>query len=177
MLAQESEASLATRRRNELAEIAREAGVYHPWLNRKDLSACLIQWRENTRRHVRVEIAKARHECIVRTAARKGLYVPPDNLSRYGLDANGRREATILGAPLSRALRTVPDAVTAARTLSMQDFCHWAKTNSDLAGRLIFFETGVLGDGGALFWREVQKAFAPPEVPPLFAGTIDAGKS
>jgi hypothetical protein len=170
MLARESEISLATRNRNDLISIAQEAGVYHPWLNRKDLAACLIQWRENTRRCAKIQIAKAQHERIVRTAARKGLYVPPDNLSQYGLDADGHREPTILGVPLSRALRFAPEAVTAARSLTTSAFREWVKANRDLSSKLVFIEAGILGDSGDLFWREVQRAFALPEVPPLFAG-------
>ena len=168
MLAAESETSLATRRRKDLIAIAQEAGVYHPWLNRKNLAAYLIQWRENARRHARIEIAKARHECIVRRAARKGLWVPPDNLSKYGLNASGSKEQTIVGVPLSRALRVAPEALAAARTLSLSAFRAWVQANHDLSSKLVFIDAGILGDHGNHFWREVQAAFAPPDLPPLF---------
>jgi len=168
-LAKESEASLAKRPRKELLELAKEAGIYHPWLNRNRITASLIQWREDSRRHAAMEIARARHEQLVQSAARKNLFVPDENLSRYGLDRNGDFERTIFGVPLSRALRFAPDAIVAARTLSLTDFIAWVRKNSLPASKLVFIEPGILGDSGQLLWKLVQKAFAAPELPPLFA--------
>lgn len=164
-----SETLLAKRPRAELLGIAKEAGIYHPWLNRKGIAASLIQWREDSRRHAAREIAKARHEQLVQAAARKKLFVPEENLSRYGLDRNGNFENNIFGVPVSRALQFAPEAIAAARSLSLIDFIAWVKENSFPASKLVFFEPGILGDGGRLLWNQVQQAFAAPEVPPLFA--------
>jgi hypothetical protein len=173
-LATESQASLAKRPRKELLELAKEAGIYHPWLNRNGIAASLIQWREDSRRHAAMEIARARHEQLVQSAARKNLFVPSENLSRYGLDRNGEFENTIFGVPVSRALQFAPEAIAAARSLSLINFLAWVKENSVPASKLVFIEPGILGDGGQLFWKLVQKAFAAPDVPPLFAALADS---
>jgi hypothetical protein len=168
MMAKETETSLAARPRKELAAIATEAGVYHPWLNRKALAAVLIQWREDSRRNVRLQIAKANHERLVQTAARKGVHVPEANLRMYGLDREGHYEPTILGVALSQAIRCAPEAVEAARTLTAPAFREWLAANPDLSSKLVFIQPGILGDGGHVFWREAQHAYTSPEVPPLF---------
>lgn len=168
MLARETVASLAMRSRKDLSGIAQEAGVYHPWLNRKDLAACLMQWLHDTRRHARMRLAEANHERIVRRAARKGLSVPADNLSRYGLDAKGDGEPTLVGVPLSRALRLAPEIIDAARRLSLPAFRKWVKDNPNLSDKVMFLVAGILADGGDCFWRGVQRAFKPPDLPPLF---------
>jgi hypothetical protein len=174
ILARESESSLAKRPRKELLDLAREAGIYHSWLNRKEVAATLIQWRDESRRHAAREIAQTRHEEIVRTAARKHLFVPAENLTRYGLDRDGHLEPTILGMPLSRALQTAPEAIGAARTLTLPNFLEWVEEHPSLARRLVFIETGILGDGGRVFWWPVQVAFTPADLPPLFAPLRDA---
>jgi hypothetical protein len=169
MLATETDVSLSTRQRKDLAAIAKEAGIYHPWLNRNNLASCVIRWREDARRHARLQIAAVQHERIVRSAARKGLTVPHQNLSRYGLDANGNAEPTILGVPLSSALQSAPEAIEAARKLPRSDFLEWVKMNADLSSRIAFIEPGLLADGGAVFWPGVRTAFQPQPAPPLFA--------
>lgn len=168
MMAEETAASLASRTRKELVAIATEAGVYHPWLNRKEMAAELIRWREDSRRNARFLIAKANHERLIRSAARKGLRVPEENLFRYGLDRDGHEEPTILGVPLSRASRVSPEAVEAAKRLSHPAFQDWVQANRDLSGKLVFIQPGILGDGGSSFWREVQRAFTVPDLLPLF---------
>ncbi len=170
MLSLESEESLSRRPRKELAAIAQQAGVYHPWLNRKEIAKQLVQWRSAGRERVRIEIAKARHEQIVRQAARRGLSVPPDNLEKYGLDAQGHYEPTVLGVPLSHASRVAPEAIAAAKNLSEKEFLSWVSANRAASGKLTLIEAGILGDGGALVWKSVQKVFAPTDVPPLFDG-------
>ena len=173
MLGQETQGSLASRRRKDLVMIAKEAGIYHSWLSREHLASALIRWREEARRHAKLEIATLQHERLVTTAAQKGLPVPADNLTRYGLDASGQKEPTVLGVPLSRAMRTAPEALTAAKTLPLSDFRDWVQANGDLASKLVFIEPGILGDGGDVLWIAVRKAFTPPELPPLFAGSLD----
>lgn len=173
MLAEETEISLALRPRKELVAIATEAGIYHPWLNRKGLAGLLIRWREDSRNNARTQIAMANHERLVRRAARKSLRVPEENLRQYGLDASGCYEKTTLGMPLSRALRFAPEAVEAAKTLSASAFREWVLTHQALSGKLVFIQPGILGDHGDLFWREVQRAFAP-EIPPLFHMSLKA---
>lgn len=175
MLSEESEESLAHKPRKELASIAREAGVFHSWLNRRQISAQLVQWLRAGRDRARMEISKARHERVVRQAARNGFYVPPDNLEKYGVDDHGNQEPTIWGVSLSLASRIAPEAIAAARSLSQDEFIAWIKMNSAAAGRLVFIEVGILGDGGTLFWKLVQKAFMPAPVPPLFAGSLLGG--
>jgi hypothetical protein len=170
MLSRESEESLSRKPRADLAVIAQEAGVYHSWLNRKELARQLTEWHRRARDRARKEIAKARHELVVTRAARRGLPVPSENLERYGLDALGHQEHTICGLPVSRALRRAPAAVTAARDLSKESFLNWIKANPAGASRLTLIETGILADGGAWFWKAVQDALAPAEIPPLFAG-------
>lgn len=133
MMAKETERSLAGQPRKNLAAIAREAGVYHPWLNRKTLAATLIRWREDSRRNVRLKIAKANHERLVRTPARKGVHVPEANLRMYGLDREGHYEPTILGVPLSQAIRYAPEAVEAARTLTAPAFREWLTANPNFS--------------------------------------------
>jgi hypothetical protein len=172
MLSQESEESLARKSRPELANIAREAGVFHSWLNRRQISSQLVQWRSAGRNRARMEIAKARHERVVRQAARNGFYVPPENLEKYGLDAHGNQQPTIWGVSLSLASRVAPEAIAAAKSLSQDEFVAWIRANPAGAGRLMFIEVGILGDGGTLFWKLVQKAFTPAPVPPLFAGSL-----
>lgn len=172
MLSTESENSLARKARQELASIAREAGVFRPWLNRKEIAAQVVRWRDASRDRVRIEIAKARHERVVRQAAHRGFYVPFENLDKYGLDAQGKYEQTVLGVPLSRASRLAPEAIAAAKSLSREEFIAWITKNPAAAGRIVFIEAGILGDGGPLFWSSVQKAFKPAGVPPLFAGFV-----
>lgn len=170
MLSQESEESLSRKPRAVLVTIAQEAGVYHSWLNRKELARQLTEWHRAARDRARKEIAKARHELLVTTAAKRGLPIPSENLERYGLDAQGNQEPVICGLPLSRALRRAPEAVTAARDLSKESFLNWIEINPAGASRLTLIETGILADGGGWFWKMVQDAFAPAEIPPLFAG-------
>jgi hypothetical protein len=170
MLSQENENSLACKPRKELATIAQEAGVFHPWLNRRGIAVQLIRWRSAARDRVRTEIAKARHERVIRQAARRGLYIPAENLDKYGIDAQGNYEQTILGIPLGRASRLAPEAVAAAKSLCKEEFMTWLGANPAASGRLVFLEAGILGDGGALFWSSVQKAIEPASVLPLFAG-------
>jgi hypothetical protein len=169
-LSGETEQSLAKLPRKALVPIAKEAGVYHPWLNRDDLAKQLVQWRHSGRERVRIEIARARHESAIREAAKKGRYVPAQNLERYGLDAQGQYEPIIFGVPLSHAQQTAPEAVAAARNLPRDEFLFWIEKNKSYAAKLSFIEPGSLADGGALFWVLVQKAFTTPEIPPLFAG-------
>jgi len=173
-LAAQGESSLAKRPRKELLDLAKEAGIYHPWLNRNGIATSLIQWREESRRHAAMEIAKARHEHLVQSAARNGLFVPDENLFRYGLDRNGDFQNVIFGVPVNRALQFAPEAIAAARSLSLTDFKTWVKENSVPASKLVFIEAGILGDGGQLFWKLVQKAFAAPELPPLFAALANS---
>lgn len=173
-LAAQNESSLAKQPRKELLNLAKEAGIYHPWLNRKGIATSLIQWREDSRRHAAMEIAKARHEQLVQSAARKRLFVPDENLRRYGLDRNGDFEKIIFSVPVSLALQFAPEAMAAARSLSLTDFLAWVKDNSFAASKLVFIEPGILGDGGRLFWKLVQKAFSASEVPPLFAALADS---
>ncbi len=170
MLSEATEESLASRPRKELASIAQEAGIYHPWLNRREMARQLMDWRRAGRERVRIEIAKARHERVVQKAARSGHYVPPENLERYGFDAHGEYEPVIFGVPQSRASRTAPEAIAAAKELSKEEFMAWIKANPGPAARLVFIEPGILGDGGSLFWKTVQAAAAPVDAPPLFAG-------
>ena len=80
----------------------------------------------------------------------------------------GCYEMTILGVPLSRALRFAPEAVEAAKTLSVGAFRDWVRANQVLASKLVFIQAGILGDHGDLFWREVHRVFAPQEILPLF---------
>ncbi len=170
MLSEATEESLASRPRKELASIAQEAGIYHPWLNRREMARQLTDWRRAGRERVRIEIAKARHERVVQKAARSGHYVPPENLERYGFDAHGEYEPMIFGVPQSRASRTAPEAIAVAKELSKEEFVAWIKANPGPAARLVFIEPGILGDGGSLFWKIVQAAAAPADVPSLFAG-------
>jgi hypothetical protein len=58
-----------------------------------------------------------------------------DNLSKYGLNASGSKEQTIVGVPLSRALRVAPEALAAARTLSLPAFRAWVQANHDLSSK------------------------------------------
>lgn len=169
-LSEETEESLAKLPRKALATIAKEAGVYHPWLNRAQLAKQFVEWRHCGRERVRMEIARARHESVITRAAQEGQYVPAENLERYGLDAHGQCEPVIMGVPLSRAQRIAPRAVAAAKSLSKAEFLDWVKKNKTDAASLSFIEPGSLADGGALFWTLVQKAFTGPEIPPLFAG-------
>jgi hypothetical protein len=124
------------------------------------------------RDRVRIEVAKARHERVVRQAAHRGFYVPLENLDKYGLDVQGNYEQTVLGVPLSRASRLAPEAIAAAKSLSREEFMAWIIKNPAAAGRIVFVGAGMLGDGEALFWNSVQKAFTPANVPPLFAGLL-----
>jgi hypothetical protein len=175
MLSQESEESLSRKPRAILVIIAQEAGVYHSWLNRKELARQLKEWHRAARQRARTEIARTRHELVVTKAARRGSSVPPENLERYHLDEHGHRERSICGTPASRALQTAPAAVTAARDLSKQNFLNWVKANPSDVLRVSLIQPGILADGGAWFWKAVQDALAPAEVPPLFAGiSIDS---
>lgn len=169
MLSKEDENSLARMPRKKLTDIALEAGVFRSWLNRKQIATQLVEWRSTTRERVRIEWAKARHERVVRQAARKGHYVPRENLEKYGIDAQGNDEQVVLGVPLSRASRLAPEAIAAAKRLSLADFLAWVTANP-AAQQIVSIESGILGDGGALFWKSVQRVFAPVDVPPLFAG-------
>ena len=170
MLSQENEESLSRKPRAILVTIAQEAGVYHSWLNRKELARQLKEWHRAARGRARTEIARARHELVVTRAAKRGLPVPIENLERYNLDEQGHRGRAICGMPVSRALQRAPEAVAAARELSKQNFLNWVEANPVEASRLSLLEPGVLADGGAWFWKAVQDAFAPAEIPPLFAG-------
>lgn len=170
ILSKQDENSLARMPRKKLTNIALEAGVFRSWLNRKQMAAQLVQWRSTTRERVRIEWAKARHERVVRQAARKGHSVPRENLEKYGIDAQGNDEQVVLGVPLSRASRLAPEAIAAAKRLSLADFLAWVIANPAASQQIVVIESGILGDGGVLFWKSVQSAFAPVDVPPLFAG-------
>lgn len=170
MLSQESEESLARKTRTALTSISREAGIFHSWLSRKQLAAQLIVWLREERARVRREIANARHERLVRQAARNGFCVPGDNLERYGIDSQGNQERMICGVSSSRAARLAPEAIAAAKTLSQAEFLEWTRANPEATSRLVFIETGILGDDGALLWKLVQRAFTPAPSLPLFDG-------
>ncbi|HET6843524.1 MAG TPA: hypothetical protein VFK06_17865 [Candidatus Angelobacter sp.] len=168
-LSWETENTLSRKSRPVLTVIAQDAGVYRPWLNRRDLAALLIQWRCEERSRARREIARARHELLIMRAARAGLTVPRNNLERYGLDEHGNRQPAICGVPLSRALQVAPNAIASARDLSKDAFLRWIRSHPSAAATLTLIGTGILADGGVGFWRTVQEAFAPAEIPPLFA--------
>lgn len=168
-LSSETENSLTRKSRPALTVIAQDAGVYHPWLNRRELAALLIQWRRGERSRARREIARARHELLIIKAARAGLAVPLNNLEHYGLDEHGHRQPAICGVPLSRAVQVAPNAIASARDLSKGEFLDWIRSHPSAAASLTRIGTGILADGGVGFWRAVQVASAPAEIPPLFA--------
>ena len=61
LLSQESEESLSRKPRAILITIAQEAGVYHSWLNRRELARQPKEWQRSTRQR---EVARARHELV-----------------------------------------------------------------------------------------------------------------
>ncbi len=167
-LSKETVESLSRMSRRELKLIAQDAGIYHSWLNRQHQARSLIEWHRAARIHARRTLAKARHELLVRKAARAGLCVPRENLEFYGVDIHGDREPFILGVPLSRAMRVAPDAMASAKELSKESFLAWISATPSEASSLALIEAGILADGGARFWHSVQQAFTASDVPPLF---------
>lgn len=155
----ETEPSLLRKTRKDLASMAGEAGLFHSALRKEDIVRQLVAWREAARNKARNEIAKARHENIVRRAARSGLYVPADNLRAYGLKADGQKEPSILGTPVSEAIRIAPGLIAAARALSQPEFAAWIEAHKQEAGRTFFIEPGSVSGGGVRIWHAVRTAF------------------
>jgi hypothetical protein len=144
MLAQETEASLSSRSRPELRQIAEQAGVYHGWLSRPHLAACLLAWVKEQRQRSQFELARAKHGQLVQQAVHKGLPVSAEVLAYYGLNANGEQEPMMFGVPVSEAMKMAPELVRAAKHKSVTDFLQWVEAHPQESGRVAFIRPGIL---------------------------------
>jgi hypothetical protein len=153
-----SQESLLLLRRKELAAMAKEVGLFHSALNKKEIASQLMAWRRSEGLRAAQQLGEARHFRIVQKALRAGLDVPAENRERYGLDTEGRPERQISRVPRSVAARRAPEAVAAARELSQNDFNTWAQQNPKAAHKADLITPGAMLDK-SLFWVMVRRAY------------------
>jgi hypothetical protein len=138
--------------------MAKEAGMFHSALNKREIARQLMAWRKSEGLRAAQQLGEARHFRIVQKALRSGLDVPAENRERYGLDTDGRPERQIFRVPRSVAARRAPEAVAAARELSQDDFNHWALENPKAAHKADLITPGAMLDK-SLFWSAVRNAY------------------
>jgi hypothetical protein len=153
-----SQESLLLLSRKKLAGMAKEAGLFHSALNKREIASQLVAWRKSEGLRAAQQLGEARHFRIVQKALRAGLDVPAENRERYGLDTDGRPERQIFRVPRSVAARRAPEAVAAARELSQDDFNRWALENPKAAHKADLITPGAMLDK-SLFWVIVRTAY------------------
>jgi hypothetical protein len=157
-LARETSVSLKAKTRPALIEMAREARLFYSALNKSQIAVQLLGWRQSERARAERELARARHELIVRRAAQAGKAVPELNLRRYSLTVNGGEDRLILSVSFSEALQRAPQAIAAARSLSPEQFAVWLQDHPTEANKSFPFPPGSLAFGGRRFWNAVRNA-------------------